>query len=269
MRKKLIYHEILGFDHCFNIGDDTEQLWSNAFRRYVENDYKDDLAELLAGEDPIPDVARDLLAMIFRGELKPQPQRGKKNNKLSPRQEEELLTRLEFLRRNCDRISALNSAVADHIGREPQEVLSAISGLWHKGVSALADKYGLKPESVRKMASAVEGKNYARSVIGLEKYKIGNNSVELIHDNKESAYSGELEEALISWKYPEVYLNPLSPEALEPGSFDPFYNEDNQSYPTYPDGKGSDLIKQELADRKRLGGWWMRPDLHPDADTEF
>src|SRR5690606_18896929 len=116
----------------------------------------------------MPDVARDLLAMIFRGELKPQPQRGKRNNKLSPRQEEELLARLEFLRRNCDRITALNFAVADHIGREPQEVLSAISGLWHKGVSALADKYGLKPESIRKMASAVEGKNYARSVIGLE-----------------------------------------------------------------------------------------------------
>lgn len=217
----------------------------------------------------MPDVARDLMAMIVRGELKPKPQKGKKNNKLPPHQEEEILTRLDFLRRNYDRIYALNSAVADYIGREPQEVLSAISGLWQQGVSVLADKFGLKPDSVRKMTSAVENKNYARSVIGLEKYNVGNTSVELIHDNRESAYSGELEEALISWKYPEVYLNPLSPEALEPGSFDPFYNEDNQSYPTYPDGKGSDLIKQELADRKRLGGWWMRPDLHPDADTEF
>ncbi|CAM5782868.1 hypothetical protein CCAE64S_01039 [Castellaniella caeni] len=268
MRKKLTYHEIFGFDHCFNIGDDTEKLWSDAFRRYVENDYKDDLAELLTGEYPIPEKARDLLAMIFRDELKPQPQRGKRNNKLSPHQEEELLTRLEFLRRNYDRIYVLNSAVANHIGKEPQEVLSAISGLWQQGVSVLADKFGLKPNSVRKMTSAVENKNYARSVIGLEKYKIADTAVELVYGNKKSAYSEELREALISWKYPEVYLNPLSPEAVEPGSFDPSWDEENQSTPSYPDGKGSNLVRQELADRKRLGGWWMRPDLHPDANAK-
>lgn len=250
----------------FNFPHKYEQ-WSTAFEYLAQHGCTKQLADLIDGKGVIPRQARKLLAQYLRGELTVRDT-DHQNRKLSASERDELQTRLWFVSDNCSRLLSLSSEISDKLGREPREVVDYAYRVKQMGIEALEKKFEVSRRTVTDFVSSRESKRWSDAISGKQDYKFhSKNEIEkekLVYDTLDAALEQELKEALVTLRFPYVYLNPLSPEALLPGAFDPDYLNGPVSVPFYPDGPKAPLINgRTLEGIVRSSGWWSCPDLDP------
>lgn len=240
--------------------------WATAFKYLTQHGCTQRLAELIEGKSHIPREARKLLAQYLRGEVTVKSP-DHKNRKLTAAERDEIQARLWFLSDNCSRLLTLSSEISDKLGCEPSEVFAYVHRLKRSGIEALEKQFQVSRKTVTDFVSSRESKMWLEAIAGKKDYKIQNRQIkkeELHYDSRAATLERELEEAFVTLRFPHVYLNPLSPEALHPGAFDPDYQDRPVSVPFYPGGPETPAIEgRTLEELVRSGGWWNFPNLDP------